>query len=534
MTAKLKWDYLIIGAGSAGCALADGLVKSGRTVLILEAGGSDCSPFIKIPAGVFHGCKKYDWGYHAQPDLSRHGIEERWLRGRVLGGSSSINGTKYMRAAAADFDRWSALCGGVGGWSANEVMPIFRDLETSDQSGALRGQSGPLYVRTVKRPHAISQAFIKSACAVGYPFNSDYNGHTQDGVAYTQFSQHRGFRCSAADAFLKPHLGRKNLRLLLHALVQKIEVVNGRAVAVAFRHRGTLHRETAREIILCAGAINSPKLLMLSGIGGREELKSYGIDVTIDLPGVGHNFKDHPFLSLTYRTRIPTYNLTEGFLQKLSIAAKFVLHGEGPISNLFEVVGFLKSSESEPIPDIRLTFYALGYLKTPDHRYRLAPYSAVMVSLQKSYPVSSGQIRLRSKNPNDPPLIECPLLHAQADVDTMVRGIHTIRRIMRTEPIASLVEEETVPGSQTQDGAALEPFVRNHTAIPYHSIGSCRMGIGGDAVVDPDLRVWGMENLWIADASIMPDHISADTNATCLMIGAKLGIQFSNKLDYPS
>jgi choline dehydrogenase len=521
----MKWDYIIVGAGSAGCAAAHELVKSGQRVLVLEAGPSDRSLAIKFPAGVLRACQKFDWGYRAQPDSSRGGKSESWYRGRVLGGSSSINGMKYVRAAAADFDRWAELCGQTGGWSAREILPIFREIENSDQAGLLRGHIGPLYVRTVKKPHPISQAFIESAREAGYVFNSDYNADTQEGVAYAQFSQRRGLRCSSADAFLKPHLGKRNLTLWLHSLVEKIEIKNGCAKAVVLRHKGQLRRETTRNVILCAGAINSPKLLMLSGIGDREELNRHGIEAVLDLPGVGENFQDQPFLRLTYRVRVPTYNLTEGILQRISIAAKFLLYGEGPISNLFEGVAFLRSSPSEPIPDIRLTFLALGIAKMADGSSGFTPYPGVTISLMKSYPAGRGRIRLASADPDQPPLIECPLLQERADIDTLIRGIHTIRRIMGSEPIASLVDEEVSPGGQVQTEPALESFIRKHSSIPYHSIGSCRMGVSENAVVGPNLRVHGMQNLWIADASIMPTHISADTNATCMMIGAKLGRQ---------
>ncbi|HWG96102.1 MAG TPA: GMC oxidoreductase, partial [Nitrospira sp.] len=277
--------------------------------------------------------------------------------------------------------------------------------------------------------------------------------------------------------------------------------------------------------ILCAGAVNSPKLLLLSGIGDREELERHGIRVNVELPSVGCFFKDQPFLRMTYRSKVPTYNLTGGLRQKLAIAAKFVFHGEGPISNLFEAVGFLKSRPSEVMPDIRLTFLALGFVESSEGHSKLAPFPALMVSLMKSYPVSCGRIRLVSNDPAERPRIEYPLFANQADVDTMIRGIHTIREIMTAEPIAGLIEEEIAPGQGVQSEAALERFVRKHATVALHSIGTCRMGVTDDAVVSPELRVHGLENLWVADASIMPDHISADTNATSMMIGAKLGRQ---------
>jgi len=508
-------------------------VKSGQneTILILEAGDSDRSPFIKFPAGQIRAIAHHDWGYRCQPDPSRNGALESWLSGRVLGGSSSINGTMYVRGAAEDFNRWAQHREGYStvGWSADDVMPIFRELECSDQSGSLRGHSGRVHVRTVKHPHPVTEAFLSSAQACGYPLNEDYNDGTQDGVGYAQLSQHRGLRCSAADAFLKPILGRKSVELLLNAAVQKIEFADGRATAVCFSANKQERRETAREIIVCAGAINTPKLLMLSGIGDAEELGRHNIDVVVDSPGVGRHLKEHPLLKLTYRTKISTYSLTGGALQKLSIAAKFAVFREGPISNIFEAAAFLKSSASEATPDIQLHFLPVGYLTKPNGSIELASYPSVTVLLNKSRPKSFGRLRLASSAPADPPLIECRLLDDQADVDTMVQGIGITRRLMQTQPIARLIEEEIAPGAGVQSVAALTDYVRNYTGIAYHAAGTCRMGSDSGAVVDPSLRVRGIENLWIADASIMPDLISGNTNAVCMMIGMKLGKQLTSR-----
>jgi choline dehydrogenase len=525
------WDYIIIGAGSAGCVLAHELTngRGNETVLVLEAGGSDRSPLIRLPAGSLRVNEMCDWGYWSQPDPSRNGRAEQWERGRVLGGCSSVNSTVFVRGALRDFDRWASQCGGgiSPGWSAREVLPLFRELESSDQIGPFRGQGGQLHVRTVKRRHLITEAFVKSAQACGHPFNEDYNGEVQEGVSFAQLSQRHGLRCSSADAFLRPLLGKsKNLSLVLNALVQRIEFINRRAVAVSFKKGGKVFRETAREIILCAGAINSPKLLMLSGIGDAEELKRNCIGVVADLPGVGGNLKDHPLIKLVYRTRGPTHNLTEGFLQKLGIAATYLISREGPISNLFEGIAFLRTSPSEPSPDLQVHFTPMGFLTTPEGKITLAPYPSVSVLVNKNYPISSGRIRLASNDPNAPPIIECKLLEEEADVDTLVRGMATVRGIMQTEPIVSLLEEECVPGPEVSSIVALKEYVRNHTQITFHFCGTCRMGTGPDAVVGPDLRVRGTENLWVADASIMPDLISGNTNAVCMMIGKRLGKQF--------
>jgi len=516
----MTWDYIIIGAGSSGCALAYELVRAGRSVLIIEAGGSDRSPFIKFPAGTRRAGAKFDWGYRSQPDPSRNGVTENWTRGRVLGGSSSINGMMYVRGTKEDYDRWD-----LPGWSAKAVMPIFREMECSDQLGPVRGQGGPLHVRTIRHPHGIVQAFAAAAHGAGFPYNPDYNGESQEGVAFAQLSQRRGFRCSAADAFLRPLLGRKNLKLLLDTLVEKINFENGRATSVTLMQQGRRRQELARDIVLCAGAINSPKLLMLSGIGDEEELSRLKIGVVRNLPAVGRHLKEHPLVTLGFRTKVPTNNLTEGLFQKLGFAAKFLWHGDGPIADLFECAVFARSTPAQANPDLQIVFMSKGFVKKPDGRFKLAPYPSVSVHIIESYPKSNGRIRLSSNDPNDPPLIESNLLENRADVDTLVNGIETLRKIMATEPMNGLIEEEITPGADIRSASELEDFVRARASISFHPIGTCRMGVGEGYVVDPEMRVYGTENLWIADASIVPQPLSANMNAPCIMIGLKLGKQ---------
>ncbi len=527
----MTWDYIVIGAGSAGCALAYQLAQSDRRkrILILEAGGSDRSPFIKIPAGVLQACARYDWGYRSQPDPSRYGAVDKWLRGRVLGGSSSINGMVYIRGAAGDFDRWDESCGHVGRWSAKDVLPLFQAMEHSDQNGPLRGRAGPLHVTTVKRPHAVTQAFVESARAAGVPFNDDYNGESQEGVSYMQRSVRQGLRWSAADAFLKPLIAQGRVEVRLHSEVRRIEIAHGRAHGVTYTCRGKPLEATARDIVLCAGALNSPKILMLSGVGDPRALAAHGIQGVLNLPGVGQNLIEQPMVSMSYRSRVPTYNLTEGILQRLQIAAKFLKHREGPISSAFESTAFLKTLASSQVPDTQLLFFPVGYRVSAEGTYKLAPYPAFTTYVIRSHPLSRGQIRLASSDPEQPPLIECRLLEREEDVDALVRGINAVRRIMHTAPIASIIDEETAPGAGISHMHDLREFVREHAEITFHPIGTCRMGVGADAVVDPFLRVRGIENLWIGDASIMPDHISANINAACMMIGTKLGKQLAHR-----
>jgi choline dehydrogenase len=530
----LSWDYIIIGAGSAGCALAHELAISRphESVLVLEAGSADRAPSIRLQFTIYRAMALHDWGYESLPDASRNGTREKWVRGRVLGGTSSINSGIFVRGAAHDFDRWASHCGpqNTADWSAQAVMPIFRDLERSDQASPLRGRSGPLHVRTVKRAHPLTAAFIESACDAGHPFNPDYNGQIQEGVAYVQLTQRRsGLRCSAADAFLKPLLGRRNLKLLLNSLVEKIEFDKGRASAVCFRHRGQRRREKAREIVLCAGSINSPKLLMLSGIGAAEELKRHGIGVVVDLPGVGGNLMEHALAITVHRSRIEAYNLTGGLRQMARFATQYVIHREGPISNVFEGIAFLRTSPSKPYPDVQMHAVPAAWTVTAENKIAFPPYPALSVYVNVSHTKSRGRIHLASGDPQDAPLIDYPMFGEEADLDTLAHGVAMVRNIMNTGPIAGLVEEECMPGPRVESLAALKEHIRAHSQIANHSIGTCRMGSDADAVVGPDLRVRGVENLWIADASIMPHHISGNTSATCMMIGKKLGMQLSTR-----
>jgi choline dehydrogenase-like flavoprotein len=529
----LDWDYIIIGAGSAGCALAYELARASARarILLLEAGQADRSWSVRIPAGQIRAVAKFDWGYRASPDPSRRGVTERWLRGRVLGGSSSINGTVFVRGAAHDFDRWNALCGNAGGssWAAADVMPIFRDIETSDRPGFLRGHEGPLCVRTVNRAHSLTRAFMESAGSCGHAFNEDYNAALQEGVSFAQLSQRNGLRCSAADAFVRQLLARKKVTLSLQSTVERIELTNSRAVAVLFRKGGQACRVSARNVILSAGSIATPRLLMLSGIGDPEELGRHGIAVRLALPGVGRHLKEHPLLRLTFRTSVPSYNLTQGLLQKTSFARDFMLTREGPLSNLFESVAFLRTSSAQAVPDIQLHFIPLGYLTKPDGTLEFAPYPSVTVLLNKSYPQSVSRVRLSGGDAGHPPLIEPSLLASEADVDTLVAGARVVRAIVQRDPLSRWIAEEVAPGPTVQSDRDLKEYIRGNTTLAFHPAGTCRMGQGLDAVVDASLRVMGTENLWIADASVMPDLISGNTNAACMMIGAKLGRQFARR-----
>jgi choline dehydrogenase len=522
------WDYIVIGAGSAGCAAAYQLALSGQNrVLLLESGGRNNSPYIRIYAFVAQAGKRFNWGYVSEPDPTRGGRTENWLRGKVLGGTSSINGTIFVRGAPADFDRWAGTGNaglGIDGWSYDDVLPIYEEIETFDRALRTRGRSGSLFVRTVGRTHPLTDAFMRSAAAAGHAVNPDYNGPEQEGVSHIQLTQRRGLRFSAADAFIEPIRKLPNVSMVLHAHVEGLMFEGRRVAGVRYLREGTAHTARARHVVLSAGTINTPQLLMLSGIGDAACLRRVGIDVIADMPEVGRNLMEHPLVRLVYRSRISSNNVTRGLRQLLEIGLKFGLHRQGPISTLFEAIGFLRTSPDLERPDIQIHFAPLGYLDLANVSSPILKFPSFTVLVNKNYPASRGRISLASRNPLDAPLIEPNLLSDPSDLETLRRGLELVRRIVRTAPLSDQVDEEVVPGPDVF-GQALRDYIPRNTELAYHPVGTCRMGADDRAVVAPNLLVNGFENLWIADASVMPSHISGNTNAACIMIGTKLGKQ---------
>lgn len=521
------WDFIVVGGGSGGCAATYELARSGKhRVLLLEAGGSDRSADIMLFARVGHAMHNFNWGYACEPDPTRGGRSEEWLAGKVLGGSSSINGCNFVRGSAQDYDRWAATGNagwGLPGWSYADVLPIFEQMESFAPGGETRGRDGQQHIRKVKRPHRLTKAFFEASTAIGIPYNEDYNSGSQEGVSPMQLTQRKGLRWSAADAFIKPVRSKSNLTVELNAQVLRIQFEGNRATGVWYRQDGVERFAKADKVVLAGGAMNTPKLLMLSGVGNPEELARHGIEVVIASPEVGQNLNEHPMARLVYTSRVRSHNLTGGIAQKLGIALEFAMHREGPVSTVFEGIGFFKTSPDLPHPDLQIHFAPLGYLDTSDDAVAFLDKPSMTIVINKSHPKSRGRLRLASASPDDAPVIEANLLDDPQDLETLVAGIALVRRIMKAEPMASLVIDEVVPGPAVSSDSELRAYLPAKTELARHPSGTCRMGIDDNAVVTPDQRVRGAQNVWIADASIMPDLISGNTNGVCMMMGLKLG-----------
>ncbi|HVI88226.1 MAG TPA: GMC family oxidoreductase N-terminal domain-containing protein [Dongiaceae bacterium] len=518
-----SFDYIIVGAGSAGCVLANRLTADGRlSVLLLEAGGSDKSPIIKMPAatdlyGI--GNPKYDWRYQTEPDPTRNNRQDIWPRGKVIGGSSSICGLVYMRGQAADYDSWAAL--GNPGWSYADVLPYFRRSESNEAGGdAYRGGDGPLHTSNLRSCHPLAKAFVEAAVATGLPRNHDFNGRSQEGAGFVQANQIFGRRHSAADAYLHPAENRRNLAVRKKAQVSRILIDNLVARGIEYhRPDGSVHKVLARrEVILSSGAIASPQLLMLSGIGDAADLAGL-VPVQHHLPGVGRNLQDHVGVYLTYKVDQPTYNSETGWLRTALHGLNWLVRGRGPATAPgAQAMAFVRSDPSLADPDLQLHFTPVGYKLTPEALIVLDD-PVVTAIPNVSRPKSRGCVALASTDFRDAPRIQSRLLDDPSDMQVLTAGCRTIRRIFAAPPLAAHVVAELSPGPETQTDADWEAFLRRDSVTVFHPVGTCKMGVDETAVVDPRLRVRGVGNLRVVDASIMPHLVSGNTNAPAMMIG---------------
>ncbi|MDW4500015.1 GMC family oxidoreductase N-terminal domain-containing protein [Sulfitobacter sp. D35] len=522
----MEFDFVIVGAGSAGCAIAGRLSENGRhTVALLEAGPRDTNPWIHVPVGYFRtmGHPGTDWRYRTQPDAGLAGRSIPWPRGRVLGGSSSINGLLYVRGQPQDYDGWAQM--GCTGWSWNDVLPYFKRSESwkgADGDG-LRGCDGPLSVQSSRLERKIVDLWIDAAEAAGYRRNPDYNGADQEGVGYFQLTMKGGRRCSAAVAYLWPARNRKNLEILTDAQTEKVLLEDGRAVGVRARIKGAFRNIRARrEVILSAGAIGSPQILMLSGIGDPDELAPHGIVVKVAAADVGKNLQDHLQARPVFKTRLSTINTeTSNVFKQAAIAAQYALTQRGPMTMAASLgTGFLKTEDRLETPDIQFHIQPFSADNPADGPH---PFSAFTASVLQLRPESAGYLKLASANMDAHPEIHPRYLDTETDRRTIVRGIQVARKIAGTEPLKSHITEEHAPGAGVgaDDEAAILDWARRTAVTIYHPTGTCRMGIDDSAVVDPRLRVRGVRGLRVADASIMPRIVSGNTNAPAIMIGEK-------------
>ena len=516
-------DYIIVGGGSAGCVMAARLSEDPDvSVLLLEAGPRDTDRYIHMPVGFFKiSAGPLSWGYETEPGRAVKGRTIPYPQGRVLGGGSSINAQVFTRGCPEDYDAWAEE-EGCAGWSFREILPLFRRSEDNDTfAGPYHGHGGPLGVSS-GHPHPLTRLFVQAAQEAGLPFNPDFNGAHQAGTGFYQTTTRKGKRCSTAVGYLRPALGRPNLVVRTDAMVRRIVIEGGRAVGVEIAVEGRAEIVRAeREVIVASGAIGSPKLLMLSGIGPAAHLREHGIDVVHDLPGVGQNLQDHTNIDIVYQLNGPhSFDKYKKPHWKVLAGLEYLALGKGPVaSNIVEGGAFWWGDRAEKTPDLQ--FHFLPGAGVEKGVGSVPGGNGCTLNSYHTRPRSRGSVTLRSADPNHAPRIDTNAFSDPYDLARAVDGVKISQEIMAQAAFKPFIAAEHIPGKGVRTLREYEEFARSAARTAYHPVGTCRMGVGEDAVVDPELRVRGIEGLRVCDSSIMPRLVSSNTNAPTVMIGEK-------------
>ncbi len=519
----MQADYIVVGAGSAGCAVACRLVQGGARVALLEAGPKDTSWRIHVPAGLRPLLKdpRVNWNYQAEPVESSGGRSIPLPRGKVLGGSSSINGMLYVRGNAADYDGWAQR--GCTGWSYADVLPYFRESETYKQGGdpEYRGGGGPLEVEDYRTILQMTHRFVEAAQQAGFPLTPDYNGEQQEGVGYSQMTRRGRLRGSTAQTYLRAVRGNPNLEIVTGAKAGPLIFENGKCVGVTYRQGGQDREMRAnREVVLCGGTYNSPQLLQISGIGPAPHLQSIGVEVRHDLPGVGANLGDHFGARIKHRVRGLTINQLSRFPRVVPEVAKYVLFGNGALTfGVTSAIVFCRSRDGLASPDLQLSFTPATPIDTGQGDLEKEP--GIQITAIPVRAESRGTVMARSADPDDDPVIAPNYLGDENDVNVLVSGVEIIRRIFDAPALQEVSLGESAPGPVVTTRDEIRQFTRETGGTIHHPVGTCKMGEDPAAVVDPRLRVHGVPGLRVADASIMPTLTTGNTNAPAIMIGEK-------------